>query len=103
MEKIPCPFIYSTGRRCAGHIVRIEAYKAEVIWSLGDGGGWEFSLAPRSHYHLFCSEKGNHAGKLRQDDPQMKFHWSRLPPALQEIIAATDVVAPSAGAGSHKP
>ena len=91
MDEVPCPFVYSTGRRCTGHIVRIEAYKADVTWSRRDDGAWEFSFAPRSHYHLFCSDKGNHAGSLRRDDAQMKFHWRELPVAIQVLIAATGV------------
>jgi hypothetical protein len=91
MDAIPCPFVYSTGKRCTGHIVRIEAYKADVTWCQRNGGAWEFSFAPRSHYHLFCSAKGNHAGPLRRDDVQMKFHWRELHDAVQRLIAMTDV------------
>ena len=34
MQKIRCPFTYSNGRACTGHIVRIEAYKADVEWQV---------------------------------------------------------------------
>jgi hypothetical protein len=41
----------------------MKAYKADLTWQPGEGGVWHFSRQPpRSHYHLFCSEKGNHAG-----------------------------------------
>jgi hypothetical protein len=88
---IPCPFVYSTGRQCAGHIVRIEAYKADIEWQEGKEGGWDFAFSPRSHYHLFCSERGNHAGALRRDDEQMKFHWRYLPDEIKAILRATGV------------
>lgn len=88
---IPCPFVYSNGRRCAGHIVRIEAYKADIDWQQAKEGGWDFAFAPRSHYHRFCLEKSNHAGALRRDDEQMKFHWRDLPDEIKAIIGATGV------------
>jgi hypothetical protein len=91
VERIPCPFFYANGRRCTGHVVRFEAYKADVDWTLDEKGVWRFSFGPRSHYHLFCSEKGNHAGSLRPDNQQMKFYWQDLPEELQAIIQATDV------------
>ncbi len=91
MEKISCPFVYSTGRPCAGHIVRVEAYKAELRWSLGADGAWSFDFEPRSHCHLFRSLKGNHAGTLRSDDRQMKHSWNQLPPPLQSLVGGTNV------------
>jgi hypothetical protein len=59
----PCPFVYANGRKCTGHITHVEAYKADVSWRPDGEGNWRPSIGePRSHYHLFCSEKGNHAG-----------------------------------------
>lgn len=89
MASFPCPFIYSTGKCCAGQIVRIEAYKADITWELVKDSGWEVYFSPRSHYHLFCSEKGNHSGSLRPDSPQMKFHWRELPDEVREFITST--------------
>ena len=67
-DPIPCPFVYSTGKRCTGHVAKVEAYKADLEWSFDTGNGWTFSAGePRSHYHVFCSEKGNHAGVTRED------------------------------------
>ena len=91
MATIPCPFVYSTRRPCPGHVVRVEAYKAELVWSLGADGVWSFAFAPRSHWHLFCSLKGNHAGSLRPDDPQMKFRDRELPLAVEAVLDATGV------------
>jgi len=49
---IPCP-----QRRCPGHIIKIEAFKAALEWSLGPDGQWRFCTSmPQSHYHLHCSE-----------------------------------------------
>lgn len=89
-DRIACPFIYAKGQACAGHIIRIEAYKADIAWWLDDSGLWRFGFEPRSHYHLYCSEKGNHAGFKRQDDPQMKFHWRELPSEMRSLLEATD-------------
>lgn len=85
--RIPCPFVYANGRACSGYIERVEAYKADLSWTEDADGGWRLSWGkPRSHYHLFCSEKGNHAGYKRQDDPRMKVHFRQLPPKLQEVL-----------------
>lgn len=91
MDDIPCPFIYANGKRCTGRIIRIEAYKAEIIWDRTESGKWAFGFAPRSHFHLFCSEKNNHAGSLRPDNPQMKYHWRQLPDEIRQILSATNV------------
>jgi hypothetical protein len=91
MDGLPCPFIYANGKRCTGTITRIEAYKAEIIWERREDRRWVFGFAPRSHYHLFCSEKGNHAGSRRTDNPQMKFHWRQLPEEVRGILMSTNV------------
>ena len=81
-KELPCPFVYANGRRCTGHITHIEAYKADVTWRPDHDGKWRPSVGePRSHYHLFCSEKGNHAGSARDDHPQMKLRY--LPDDLE--------------------
>ncbi|MDO9472084.1 MAG: hypothetical protein Q7J28_03450 [Caulobacter sp.] len=87
--RIACPFRYANGKACPGHVVGIEAYKADLEWALDESGHWRFGFAPRSHYHLFCSEKGNHAGFKRQDDPQMKFHWRDLPDEIRNLLEQT--------------
>lgn len=85
---IPCPFVSSKGKPCKGHIVRIEAFKADLCWSLDEGDGrWHFSHGePRSHYHLYCSEKGNHSGHARPDNEQMKRFASDLSPKVLSVI-----------------
>jgi hypothetical protein len=87
MDQIPCPFVYANGKRCAGHITKVEAYKADLSWDLQADGTWKFEWGPpRSHYHVFCSAKGNHAGYERQDDPRMKFYVDKLPDGLWEAM-----------------
>jgi hypothetical protein len=82
--EIACPFIYASGRKCSGHITHVVAYKCDVTWSPGADGKWRPSVGEvRSHYHLFCSEKGNHAGSLRPDSAQMKRYLVELPDGLE--------------------
>jgi len=89
MAAIPCPFVYANGKRCTGRIIRIEVYKADVDWQEGSQGHWEVRWSPRSHYHLFCSERGNHAGYKKQDDDRMKFYYDELPSEIQSILQGT--------------
>ena len=87
----PCPFVDAKGKKCKGHIVRIEAFKADLAWHRSDEGKWTFSVGePRTHYHLYCSEKGNHAGFNKPDSEKMKFYYRDLPPTLQKVITTPD-------------
>ena len=84
MKTIPCPFVYANGRKCPGHITRVEAYGVEIEWCPDSQGNWQLSISqPRSHYHLFCSEKGNHAGVRGSDSEQMNFYGNKLPEDLK--------------------
>ncbi len=85
-EPIPCPFVYANRKSCSGHIIRIETYKADAEWVLQEDGTWSFGLIPLTHYHLFCSEKGNHAGYVGPDNEQMKFRANELGGELAEIV-----------------
>lgn len=87
-DPIPCPYVYAKGRRCKGHIVRIEAFKADLEWSMDRNGQWHFACGePRSHYHLYCSEKGNHAGHRRDDG--IKIFCSELPKEISAVVSRT--------------
>lgn len=87
---IPCPFVYANGRRCTGYVTRIEAYRADLSWDRQPDGSWRFEWGrPRSHFHLFCSEKGNHAGTQRRDDPRLKFYLDQLPDEVAAVISST--------------
>jgi len=86
---IPCPFVYAKGKRCTGHVVEVRVFKADVSWSLNKNTGeWEGPHIGqlRSHCHLYCSEKGNHAGFDRPDSEQMKFFPDQLPEELFKLI-----------------
>ena len=88
-KRIACPFIYGNGRRCGGSIVRVEAYKADLVWTLDARGIWGFDFRPRSNYHLFCSEKGSHSGYARPDSDRMKFYYDELLDELRWLIEQT--------------
>lgn len=86
--KVQCRFVYANGKRCLGHIIRVEVYKADVSWTPDEATGrWKAEIdRPRSHYHLFCSEKGSHAGSMRPDDSRMKFYRDQLPDELSRLM-----------------
>ena len=89
--KIPCPFVYANGKKCAGYIERVEAYKADIEWAVDADGKWVFRVgAPRSHYHVFCSAKNNHAGWMRPDNYQMKFYLNDLPDTLAAAMTEAE-------------
>jgi hypothetical protein len=53
---IVCPHVSPKEKSCKGHVVAVEAYKADVRWNTNDEGSWLLSIGePRSHYHVFCS------------------------------------------------
>ena len=83
---VPCPFVYDGGQPCTGHIVKVKAFKAELRWIL-ENDSWRFEIGfPRTHYHLRCSEKGNHAEPGRTDPSKMKFFPGELPEQLRFIL-----------------
>ena len=85
--QIPCPFVSVNGKCCTGHVVRIEAYMADLAWSPNDDGKWVFGHdEPRSHYHLFCSKKGTHAGYDGSHSDQLKRYLQELPDPLRQIV-----------------
>ena len=91
MAAIPCPFKYASGRACKGHIVEVRAFKADLTWNPGKDGRWRLSVGqPRSHYHLYCSEKGGHASSNHPDDSRMKFYGNELPKTLLQAIIDED-------------
>ncbi len=100
MTKVSCPQVYANGEACDGHVVQFEAYKADLKWEYADGG-WRFAFFPRSHFHLYCSEKGDHVGHRPSADVRMKFFLDQLPDDLRALIVATDV-APIAGTTTNE-
>jgi hypothetical protein len=88
MAPPPCPYVYPNGDKCPGHIVRVEAFNADLSWALDETGNWRFSHSqPRSQYLLFCSEKGNHAEDGRPE--QMKCYTTGMPDDLLIVIASS--------------
>ena len=82
-KEVACPSVYANGRKCPGHITHVHDYKLDVTWTPDADGKWQPSLGePRSHYHLICSEKGNHAGYAREDHPSMKRYRDQLPDGI---------------------
>jgi hypothetical protein len=81
--ELPCPFVYAKGRKCKGNIIRVEAYRADLTWTLKQDGSWRFDWQPGTHFHMFCSEKGNHSGYIVPDSEQMK-SWT-LPPEIEPV------------------
>jgi hypothetical protein len=83
-EKIPCPYVYARGRKCTGYVVKVAAFNADIEWRFNDGE-WKFSAGcPKSHYHVYCSEKGNHAGAIGDD--ALKFYFQNLPEQIAAVI-----------------
>ena len=89
VEEVPCPFVYKGGKQCQGHIIGVEAFKADLAWSRKDDGSWRFGWGrPRSHFHLRCSLKDNHAGFGRPDSEGLKMYYDQLPESLRRIVDA---------------
>ena len=93
MATIPCPFVDTDDRRCHGHIVRIEAYNADLHWEQGASDGWDFEFAPSSAFHLFCSEMGNHEGSDPDGSAQLILDADELGSALSSVLAQTGRIA----------
>ncbi len=87
--RIKCPFVCADGEQCTSRLVRIEAYEAKIEWRQQADGSWDFDSAPRSHYHLFCSAQGNHAGSITSANQRMEFEFHELPQAIQSMLLNT--------------
>jgi len=79
-----CPFTYSNGRKCKGYIRKIKLIKVNLEIELSEDGKITdiFCIPSDYHVHLYCSQKGNHAGFARRDSEQMKCWWN---PSLTEL------------------
>ncbi len=76
---IPCPFVYSTGRKCTGTIYRARAY--------GDGRNVR-------KYRLWCSERDDHAGAVSsfEGKDRMEFYPDQLPQGMEEKLRDLDLL-----------
>jgi hypothetical protein len=109
IETFPCPFVYANGRRCAGHVTRVESHGARLAWDRQADGSWKFESAPldrrRPWRHsdrqedgdgiasltcvfLFCDLKGKHAGWQSQHPGRMQFVPRELPSDLLPLVDA---------------
>lgn len=90
MTKIPCPYTYANGKRCPGYVAGVERYHVTAEWTYDVGADrWELGVwDDGTHFHLFCSEKGNHAGVRREDALKL---WGReLPEELQRVVSGKE-------------
>jgi hypothetical protein len=88
MATFPCPYVYPSGDRYGGRIVKVEAFNTDLRWTFDESGNSIFSHSQRrSHFHLFCSEKGNHADDSHPE--QMMRYTINMPDELLRVIASS--------------
>jgi len=77
--KLPCPFVYASGRKCPGHVNRVRAYGPID----GEGG-----LRVVKKYGLWCSEKDDHAGVVSGwvAKERMEFYPDNLPSGYEHHL-----------------
>ena len=86
-----CPFVYSDRRQCKGHIVGVEIIRSDLYVSITEDDRVKaVSISPRYHVHLYCSEKGDHAGVKREHSEQMKMWYKELPEWIKKKIEWED-------------
>ena len=90
--KIPCPFKYSTGKHCEGHIVAIKGFKCQIGWEIDGEDKNEFLWDTGRHYHFYCSEKSNHAAFNSPDSDQLKFRWNEIDSEIQEFLLSGKLI-----------
>lgn len=62
-----CPFVWSDGHRCEGHIQEVHELAPTKVWN-PIGGEWKFSGTPiprtggATKFHCICSTHGAHGG-----------------------------------------
>jgi hypothetical protein len=96
-KEVPCPFVYANGRKCPGHIIYVQAYKADVTWKSDEDGKWWPSVEqPRSHFHLVCSAKGGHGRREGEDSERMKFYLGKLPEGIDLMFGCPIEARPTA-------
>ena len=75
--ELSCPFVYSNGKKCTGHVVSWKIY-----------GGDTFATARK--VRLWCSEKDDRAGAISSwvGKERMEFYPDRLPKPIFEAVFA---------------
>ena len=82
-----CPFVYGNGKKCNGHIDQLEINKADISIGLNEKGEiLGVSIKSRYHVHLYCSERGNHAGYIRPHSDKMKVFYQDLPEEMRNKL-----------------
>jgi len=66
-----CPFVYASGRRCAGTVRQARAYGKHRFFEAGD-------IHDIKKVRLWCSEKDDHAGFGREGKERMEFYPDEL-------------------------
>jgi hypothetical protein len=82
---IPCPFVYANGCRCQGWVVMARGY--------GPKRGHFFTVRENVRkYRLWCSEKGDHAGRVSSTSSKerMEFYPNELAPGVEDQLWAND-------------
>jgi hypothetical protein len=81
-DPIACPQSCADGRRCAGHVIRVETEQAGLVWQRDQDGVWRAALGPpRGRYRLTCSAPAGHPG------PAPALDWDALPEPLRAVLA----------------
>jgi hypothetical protein len=81
-SEIQCPFVYATGKRCEGEVVRIERYHVTAVW---EPPTWQVGVHDvGTHFHVFCSLKGDHTGTRGRS--RLRYLGTELPKELQRIV-----------------
>ena len=50
MASFPCPYVYPSGDRCSGRIVKVEAFNADLRWTFDESGNSTFRELPFCTY-----------------------------------------------------
>jgi hypothetical protein len=84
-DPIACQQACADGRRCTGHVIRVETEHAGLVWQRGQDGVWQAALGtPRTRYRLICSAPAGHVGETPALD------WEALPAALRALHATLE-------------
>lgn len=78
---IPCPFVYANGRCCSGVVWQARAY--------GPTRGKHYTTREDVRkYRLWCSEKGDHAGRVpsSRGKHRMEFYPDQLAPGVEDRL-----------------
>lgn len=79
-EKLPCPFVYSNGRKCCGYISHARLYGGRVVHRA-------------AKVRLWCSEKDDHAGAVSSwaGKDRMEFYPDKLPAAVWAALESGEL------------